>query len=213
MARDHFSSEVAARAFEWIKRHPSAPMDGLDDNDDALVAYVTEVAMRSEREPTSRASLEINALELERGRVERRIAAMSADDKALVELQRERANISEKIARARDLAAPTHVRFTVHAANSSRLVDAGLTLRAIRGPGRAQHDHRALLDPSTGTQYGDSRHGATNGTRRDSQVRAPMRQLPCGGGGGITASPPRGRSRGLTLVLTPPGGLEPPNLD
>ena len=100
MSRDHFSGEVSARAFEWIKGHLAAPLDGLDDGDRELVAYVTEVAMRSEREPTSRASLEINALELERGRVERRIAAMSAGDTALVELQRERANISEKIARA-----------------------------------------------------------------------------------------------------------------
>ena len=100
LSRDHFSSEIAARAFEWIKAHLDAPMDGLDDGDPELVAYVTEVRMRSEREPTSRAAIEINALELERGRVERRIAAMSAGDTALVELQRERANISEKIARA-----------------------------------------------------------------------------------------------------------------
>jgi hypothetical protein len=98
---EHFSSPVAARARSWLAEHLEEPMQGLSLDDEALLAYVTQVKMYSEREPASAEAMEINFLELEKARVDDQIAAAEANGgEPPVELQRERAELTERIARA-----------------------------------------------------------------------------------------------------------------
>jgi len=98
---EHFSSPVAARARAWLAGHLDAPTDGLERDDEELVAYVTRVMMLSEREPASAQAMNINYLELDRARIEDQIADAEANGAdPPVELQRARAELTERIARA-----------------------------------------------------------------------------------------------------------------
>jgi len=98
---EHFSSPVAARARVWLAGHLDAPTDGLERDDEELVAYVTRVMMLSEREPASAQAMNLNYLELDRARIEAQIAAAEANGAdPPVELQRARAELTERIARA-----------------------------------------------------------------------------------------------------------------
>ena len=98
---EHFSSPVAARARAWLAGHLDAPTDGLERDDEELVAYVTRVMMLSEREPASAEAMNLNYLELDRARIEDQIAAAEANGAdPPVELQRARAELTERIARA-----------------------------------------------------------------------------------------------------------------
>ena len=72
-------------------------MDGLDRTDEELFAYITDVKMRAEEEPASGSAMELNFLELERAKVDDKIAVAESPP---VELQRERARLTERIARA-----------------------------------------------------------------------------------------------------------------
>jgi hypothetical protein len=101
LGAEHFSLEVAGRAHGWLREHLDDPMQGLGHDDEELLAYVTQVVMQSEREPASREAIELNFLELERGLVERQIAASQPNSGlGLVELQKKRAQLAERIARA-----------------------------------------------------------------------------------------------------------------
>ena len=76
-------------AASWLATHLESPMDGLDRDDEELFGFVTQVVMSSEREPASRESIEINSLELERGLIDRQIAAAATNGgQALVDLQK-----------------------------------------------------------------------------------------------------------------------------
>ena len=98
---EHFSSKVGGRACDWLRTHVEDPMAGLSESDEELRAYVTRVKMRSEREPASTEAMELSFLELERALVEDRIAAAEANDgEPPVDLQRHRAELTERIARA-----------------------------------------------------------------------------------------------------------------
>ncbi len=93
----HFSRPIAARARRWLRDHLEDPMDGLDRTDEELFAYITDVKMRAEEEPASGSAMELSFLELERARVDDKIAVAESPP---VELQRERARLTERIARA-----------------------------------------------------------------------------------------------------------------
>ncbi len=100
LSAEHLSTPVVERAREWLLAHPDSPLSGLPRDDEELVALVTQVKMMSEREPASEEAMEINFLELEQGVVEQRIeAAQGAGGEALVTLQRQRADLAERIAR------------------------------------------------------------------------------------------------------------------
>ena len=97
---EHFSSPTAARARTWLRDHLDDPMRGLSRDDEALVAYVTRVVMRAEREPAGAEAMELNYLWLELGRLDDRISAARADaGTPPVDLQRHRAELTERIAR------------------------------------------------------------------------------------------------------------------
>ncbi len=101
LSDEHLSSPVAVRARAWLRDHLERPTEGLPRDDEALVAYVTQVVMQAEREPASSEAMELSFLELERARLDDELAAAaSADGPPPVALQRERARLTERIARA-----------------------------------------------------------------------------------------------------------------
>jgi DNA primase len=98
---DEHLSPVATRARVWLLDHLQHPTQDLPRDDEELVAYVTQVVMQAEREPASAEAMELSFLELERARLDDEIAAAEANGgRPPVELQRERARLTERIARA-----------------------------------------------------------------------------------------------------------------
>jgi DNA primase len=98
---DEHLSPIAARARAWLRDHLEHPTQDLPRDDEELVAYVTQVVMQAEREPASAEAMELSFLELERARLDDQIAAAEANGgRPPVELQRERARVTERIARA-----------------------------------------------------------------------------------------------------------------
>jgi DNA primase len=97
---EHFASPVAARARGWLGEHLEEPTAGLSrEDDEELWAYVTRVAMRSDREPASPEAMEWNYLWLERALVEDRIAAaQQSGGEPPVDLHRRRGELAERIA-------------------------------------------------------------------------------------------------------------------
>jgi DNA primase len=95
----HFSTPLAARARAWLRDHLDEPTHGLSRDDEELVAYVTQVVMQAEREPASADAMELSFLELERGRIDDQIAAVDNAGPPPVDLQRLRAELTERIAR------------------------------------------------------------------------------------------------------------------
>ncbi len=105
---EHFSSPAVERACGWLSDHLDEPLKGLPRDDDTLVNIVTQIAMSAEREPASHEAMELNFLELERAAVEHRIAALEpGEESEIVELQRRRAELAERIARFRAAATQT----------------------------------------------------------------------------------------------------------
>ena len=102
LSDEHMSSPVAAPgARRGFATTSTGRPTGLPRDDEELVAYVTQVVMQAEREPASAEAMELSFLELERARLDDEIAA--ADDGAAhprSTLQRERARLTERIARS-----------------------------------------------------------------------------------------------------------------
>ena len=98
---EHFSAPVAARARGWLIDHLEEPTQGLPREDEELVSYITEITMRAEREPAGREAMELSLLELDLGQVDDEIASAETDGgDPPVELQKRRAELTERIARA-----------------------------------------------------------------------------------------------------------------
>jgi DNA primase len=96
----HFGSAVAIRAHAWLRDHLDDPLAGLPREDEALVAYLTRVTMLADREPAGRDAMELSFLELELARVDDEITAAEQNGEPPVELQKQRAALTERIARA-----------------------------------------------------------------------------------------------------------------
>jgi hypothetical protein len=97
---EHLSSPLTVRARDWLERNLEEPTRGLPRDEQELVSLVTQLVMWGEREPASREAMELNFLQLEQGMVERRIEAAAREGGAApVELQRQRAELVERIAR------------------------------------------------------------------------------------------------------------------
>ena len=98
---EYFASPVAARARAWLVGHLDEPLHGLGRDDEELLAYVTEVKMRADREPASPEAIEVNYRVLERDLLDRKIAELErANEVPPVELQKRRAELNEQIARS-----------------------------------------------------------------------------------------------------------------
>ncbi len=99
---EHLSSPAVQRARDWLAGHLEEPLRGLPRDDETLFNLITQIAMSAGQEPASHEAMELNFLVLERGVVEHRIAALEPEsDSELVELQRKRAELVERIARFR----------------------------------------------------------------------------------------------------------------
>lgn len=96
----HFSRPAAARARAWLRDHLEDPMDGLSRDDEELFSYVADLKLRADEEPASAEAMELSFLELERARIDDEIAdAETNGGPPPVELQRRRAELTERIAR------------------------------------------------------------------------------------------------------------------
>ena len=99
---EHLSSPVAIRARDWIVGHIEAPVEALPREDQELVSLVTKLVATSEREPATPEAMELNFLELQKRAIEDELAVASeAGGDNMVRLQRERAELMERIARHR----------------------------------------------------------------------------------------------------------------
>jgi DNA primase len=99
LTADHLSSPAMARVRDWLVVHLEHPRDGLPRDDEELADAVTQLVVRAQREPASPQAMELNFLLLEKGAVERQIAAAQANGgDAPVELQKRRADLTERIA-------------------------------------------------------------------------------------------------------------------
>jgi DNA primase len=96
---DYMSSPLMARVRDWLVMQLEQPREGLPADDPDLVDAVTQLVVRSQREPPSPDAMELNFLLLERAAVERQIATAEANGgDPPVELQKRRAQLAEKIA-------------------------------------------------------------------------------------------------------------------
>jgi DNA primase len=96
---EHLSSPLVVRAKDWLLDHLEAPMEGLPREDEELFGLIALIAGMSETEPASEEAMELNFLELERRALERQIdAAQRAGGAPPVDLQRQRAELAERIA-------------------------------------------------------------------------------------------------------------------
>ncbi len=101
LSAEHFSTPSAARAFGWLRDHLENPTEGLTRDDEDLWAYVTRLMMRAEREPATPEAMELSRLELDLARVDDQIQAAEGNGgEPPVELQRHRAELTDRIARA-----------------------------------------------------------------------------------------------------------------
>jgi DNA primase len=97
----HFSRPAAARARAWLRDHLEDPMDGLGRDDEELYSYVADLKLRADEEPASPEAMELSFLELELAKVDDEIVAAQTNGGAPpVKLQRDRAELTERIARA-----------------------------------------------------------------------------------------------------------------
>jgi DNA primase len=96
----HLSSPLMFRTREWLEGHLDEPTRGLPREDEELVSAVTALAARAEREPAGHDAIEMNFLQLELARLDDEIKAASRNGGShLVDLQRRRAELAERIAR------------------------------------------------------------------------------------------------------------------
>ena len=110
----HLSAPVMIRARDWLLGHLNDPLADMPREDDELVSLISGLVAKSRNELSSAAELgiheveftpevmELNFLELERRALENQLAAArEAGGEAPVDLQRRRADITERIARHR----------------------------------------------------------------------------------------------------------------
>jgi DNA primase len=96
----HLSSPLMVRTRDWLREHLDEPTRGLPRDDEELVSAVTWLAARSEREPASHEAMDMNFQQLELAKLEHEIESASRDGgTVLVDLQRRRGELTERIAR------------------------------------------------------------------------------------------------------------------
>jgi DNA primase len=105
--REEHMSASGAPALAWLRDHLDDPMSGLPRDDAGLVALITELKMRAERDPASQGAMELNFMLLEQQRLEDGISAAqrAGDQEGRARLLRERAQLTDRIAHAEPLGA------------------------------------------------------------------------------------------------------------
>ena len=96
---EHLSSPAMGRARDWLLAHLDEPRRDLPRDDDELMSLIIVITSDAEREPADRDAMELNFLQLEQALVEGRITvAQREGGDPPVELQRQRAELAERIA-------------------------------------------------------------------------------------------------------------------
>jgi DNA primase len=107
----HFTSALTRRAAAHLREHLDAPLEGVPPDEGELAALVAELAVRASREHAEPATLEVEALQLEKEGLEREIATARAEGRVDVgELARERGKVRERLEAAIDEATGARVR-------------------------------------------------------------------------------------------------------
>ena len=106
---DHLSSTAMRRARDWLIDHLEAPGDGLPREDSELADAVMALVARAQLEPASPEAMELSFLLLERSAIERRIAVAEANGgDPPIELQKQRAELAERIAHHQNVTPKSH---------------------------------------------------------------------------------------------------------
>lgn len=101
----HFTTAATRRAAAHLREHLAEPLDGLTPEDADLSSLIAELTLRAARDPAEPAGLEVEALQLEKNRLEREIAAAQAAGRLDVgELAERRGRIREQLETAIDRA-------------------------------------------------------------------------------------------------------------
>ncbi|MGH2957174.1 MAG: DNA primase [Solirubrobacterales bacterium] len=105
--RPEHMSPSGRRALAWLKEHLGDPLAGIDRDDEQLLSLITELKMRAEREPASAGAMELNFELLELQRLEDDISAAqrAGDYEESTRLSRQRAELTDRLARAEALGA------------------------------------------------------------------------------------------------------------
>ncbi len=94
----HFTTARLRRAAAHLREHVAAPTDGLRADDADLAPLMAELTLRAAAEPWDTQSLELQALQLEKRRIEREIASASADGRPEVSvLAAEKQRVQQRI--------------------------------------------------------------------------------------------------------------------
>ena len=93
---EHFTSVPVRRAAQHLRGHLAAPLDGLPREDEDLAELMAELTIRAGRDPADPSMLEVELLQLEKDRLERRIAAGGA----VAELAEQREQVTRDIRHA-----------------------------------------------------------------------------------------------------------------
>lgn len=101
----HFTGALTRRAAAHLREHLAEPAEGIDPEDAELRGLVAELAVRAATEPADPATLEVESVQLEMGRLEREIAAAQAAGRAdVATLAAERVEVRRRLESAMDRA-------------------------------------------------------------------------------------------------------------
>jgi hypothetical protein len=80
----HFTSSLLRRGAAHLREHLTDPTEGIPQEDPELASLVAELVLRADRVPAGAAALRVQALQLEKARLERAIAAARQEAPAQV---------------------------------------------------------------------------------------------------------------------------------
>jgi DNA primase len=107
----HFTGTVTRRAAAHLREHLQTPLEGVPPEDGELSDLLAELAVRASREHAEPATLEVEALQLEKEALDRAIAAAREAGRVDVgELAKERGEVRERLEVAIDEATGARVR-------------------------------------------------------------------------------------------------------
>jgi DNA primase len=85
----HFTTARTRKAAAHLRDHLATPLDGVPDEDAELLALLTELTIRAERDPAPPATLDAQTIALDRRRLEREIKAAQEEGGTVADLAAE----------------------------------------------------------------------------------------------------------------------------
>jgi len=78
----HFTDDPTRRAAAWLRDHIDDPLTGVPSDDDELTVLLQQLTARAAALPEGAVSLEVETLQLELARIDRRITSAGAGEVA-----------------------------------------------------------------------------------------------------------------------------------